>query len=188
MNAVDPFWTRVARRVLLTVGRGRIGPVDDTGNVQLLQVALSPLETQDALPRLAEFGFTSSPPDKADAVVVFMTGDRRNGVVVATGHQQSRMKNLERGESALYDLDGRYVYLSKNGIVVEAKNGNVTVNNADVVTVNCTTLQVNGNLSVDGKIDATEEITSTLSGTHTLTQHHHGGVQTGSGNTSVPSG
>ena len=40
--------------------------------------------------------------------------------------------------------------------------------------------------AINGAITATGEITSTLGGNHTLTQHVHGGVQAGASNTATP--
>lgn len=129
---------RVARRVLLSLARALVTTVNDSGGVQMMQVKLNALETRDNTPRVAEFGLTSNPPVNSDAFVVFLGGDRSNGVVLGTVHQPSRPKNLASGETMLYSQDGKYVYLTAGGgIVVEAKGQPVTVNDASNVTVNC---------------------------------------------------
>lgn len=131
---------RTARRVLMALARGLITTVNDAGGVQFMQVKLNALETGDNRQRMAEFGLTSNPPINSDAIVLFLGGDRSNGVVVATGHQPSRPKNLAPGETMLYSQDGKYVYLTASGgIVVEAKNQAVTVNDATLVTINAAT-------------------------------------------------
>jgi len=133
------------RRIVLLIGRGHITAVNDSGPVQKMQVKFSTLETHDNLPRLAEFGFSSNPPSGADAVVSFFGGDRSNGVVIATGHQQSRPVNLLPGESMLYSQDGKHVYLTADdGIVIDAQGQSVIVNNASTLTVNvATTITLN---------------------------------------------
>jgi phage baseplate assembly protein V len=131
---------RTARRVLLSLARALVTTVNDAGGVQMMQVKLNALETRDNTPRAAEFGFTSNPPIGSDAFVVFLGGDRSNGVVLGTVHQPSRPKNLAPGETMLYSQDGKYVYLTASGgIVVEAKNQAVTVNDATTVTINAAT-------------------------------------------------
>lgn len=143
----------------MMIGRGRVKFADDSGSVQIVQVQLGPLETNDCL-RLAEFGFTSNPPVGSDVAAVFIAGDRSNGIIIATGNQTLRLKNLLPGESALYDALGKYVYLTENGIEIEANGQPVTVNNASTVTVNAATevvlntpnLQVNGNITASGDI------------------------------------
>jgi phage baseplate assembly protein V len=131
---------RVARRVLLSLARALVTTVNDSGGVQMMQVKLNPLETRDNTPRVAEFGLTSNPPVNSDAFVVFLGGDRSNGVVLGTVHQPSRPKNLASGETMIYSQDGKQIYLTASGgIVVDAKNQAVTVNNATTVTINAAT-------------------------------------------------
>src|SRR5260363_84925 len=77
------------RRVMLVVGRGRLRTGWDDGPVERHQARLGALELRDHTPRLAEYGFASMPPVGSDAVVVFIGGDRSNGVIIATGHQAS---------------------------------------------------------------------------------------------------
>ena len=147
---------RVARRVLLSLARALVTTVNDAGGMQMMQVKLNALETRDNTPRMAEFGLTSNPPTtNSDAIVVFLGGDRSNGVVIATGHQPSRPKNLAPGETMLYSQDGKYVYMTASGgIVVEAKNQAVTVNDATTVTINAATKvrMVTPRLEVTGDI------------------------------------
>ncbi len=118
---------RVYRRVLNTVGRGRTTYVDDTQNVQFVQVKLGAEEVKDGLPRLAEYGFSSALPDNSDAVVLFIGGERSNGVVIATGNQTYRMRSLASGEVAISDDKGQSVYLTKAGIVIDGGANPITI-------------------------------------------------------------
>lgn len=127
---------RMYRRILLTVGRGKVGPVVDSGTVQTMQVTLGPLEVRDDTPRLAEFGFTSNPPNGSDAALLFVGGDRSNGVVLGTNHQPSRPKGLQPGETMLYSQDGKYVYMTASGGISVFANGQpVNVSGATIVTI-----------------------------------------------------
>jgi phage baseplate assembly protein V len=130
---------RLARRVLLLVGRGRVSaPVNDGGAVQMLQAQINPLETIDNLRRIAEFGFTSVPPEGSDVAIVFVGGDRSSGLVIGTNHQGSRPTGLNPGETMIFTQDGKQIYLTASGgIVVEAKGQPVVINDASNVTVNC---------------------------------------------------
>jgi phage baseplate assembly protein V len=128
---------RMMRRIQLMASWGRVTFSDDSKTAQLLQVKLNDTETRDGTPRIAEFGFTSRPPEGSDVLVVFLGGDRSKGVVVATGHQASRPINLLAGESMLYDLQGKSIHLTaSDGIVVKAQEAPLTVNNATTVAVN----------------------------------------------------
>jgi phage baseplate assembly protein V len=181
-STTDGQLSRIWRRVQLAVGRGRITFSNDAGNVQALQVRLGQLETRDGTPRLGEFGHASRPPVGADVVAVFAAGNRADGVVIATGHQASRPRGLAEGESQLYDLWGKSVYLTKDGgIVVEAKGTPVTVNNATVVTINASDsvvmntplLKVSGNIEAGG--DITDGVRSMAADRAIYDGHNHGG-------------
>ena len=196
MNDQHGILERVARRVLLSFARALVTTVNDAGGVQMMQVKLNALETRDNTPRPMEFGLTSNPPVNSDAFVVFLGGDRSNGVVLGTVHQPSRPKGLAPGETMLYSQDGKYVYLTASGgIVVEAKGQAVTVNDATKVTINAAT-EVDMNtplLKVSGDI-----IDNAGTNSHTMAQmrtifnsHTHPvvNVQTGGStiNTNAPS-
>ncbi len=160
------------QRLMMLVGRGRIKVVNDAGPVQLVQIKLGDKETRDNTPRLAEYGLASNPPVDSDGVALFNSGDRSKGVVIATGHQLSRMKDLQRGESALYDDLGQFVYLTRAGIVVNGAGRPVTINNAPTVTINAATSVVLNTplLTVNGDIVATGNI-SDQNGVKGVLQH-----------------
>lgn len=152
---------RLALRLQGVFGRGRIRTSTDDAGVQFVQLELGADEVRDGTPRLAEFGFTSSPPVGSDVLAVFIAGDRSKGVVVATGHQASRPRNLLSGESMVYSQDGKYIkFTASGGIVIEAQGQDVVVNNAANVTVHASTkvtidaplCEVTGDLKVDGTI------------------------------------
>jgi phage baseplate assembly protein V len=220
MEAIE----RLSRRIWMMIGRGKIMTGDDSGPVQLLQIKLGEDEIRDKTKRLAEFGFASMPPDGSDGIAIFPAGDRSAGVIIATGHQASRLTGLQPGESALYDAFGKYIKLTSAGIVVEANGQSVTVNNASTVDVTATTsvtitspsTKITGTLEVDGAVtmNSTASVAgmatvgglaatgvagpSTVNGNLTMTggdvtadgislkTHVHGGVTTGSGDTTGP--
>lgn len=175
------------QRLMLAIGRGRVTTNNDSGAVQKMQLRLGALETRDNLPRLAEFGLASNPPVGSDAVALFIGGDRSNGVVIATGHQQSRPIGLLPGETMLYSQDGKRIYITASGgIIVEANGQAVTVNNATTVIINASNKvrMVTPLLEVTGDI-----IDNAGSNTHNMSQmrsiynsHTHvvAGIQTGS--------
>lgn len=151
-------FAKLERRVLLTIGRGRITAADDSQAAQLLQVKLGDNEVRDQTPRVGEFGFASLPPLGSDVIVLFVAGDRSNGVVIGSASQQYRMKNLSPGEAAVYDQVGKYIWLTKDGMVIEAKDQDVTINNAKSMTVNGPTT-FNGDVTINGKLIVTGQAT-----------------------------
>jgi phage baseplate assembly protein V len=177
----------------LLVGVGRATLVDDSGGVQMLQLKLGALELRDRTPRLADFGFTSYPPAGSDAALLFVGGDRSNGVVIATGNQTYRLKGLASGDAAIYDSRGQSVWLTPQGIVVNGAGLPLTVNNTPTVTVNAAT-QINletpkvscsGDLDVAGNIvaqgDVSDHGNKTMAGMRTVFNgHDHTDAQGGS--------
>lgn len=147
------FWSLVR-----SLGRGRITRVDDSGPVQFVQLQLSQSETRDKTPRLVEYGFQSNPPDGTDAVGVFLAGDRTNGVVIACGSQQYRVRGLASGEVCISDNRQQSVYLSASGIVVNGGGHPVTITNTSEITADSPLMHCTGNIQCDGNIAAAGDI------------------------------
>lgn len=178
------FWSLVR-----SLGRGRLTRVDDSGPVQLVQLQLSQNETRDKTPRVAEYGFQSYPPDGADGIAVFLGGERTNGVVIACGHQQYRIRNLTHGEVCISDDKGQRVYLSSTGIVVNGGGHPVTITNAPEVTADTPLMRCTGNIECEGSIVAAGDITdnsgttaqsmATMRALYDVHDHEVPGVQRG---------
>lgn len=176
---------RIGRRIQAVIGRGRVTVSDDAGSAQLLQVRLGPLETRDRTPRLAEFGFSSRPPEGSDALLVFVGGDRSNGVIIATGHQDSRPRGLDVGETIVYDLFGRSIRFTKDGAISIQANGTpVVIDGATTVTIRATEkvrmetplLEVTGDIVAGGNVS--DSVRSMAADRIKYNQHTHGGGAT----------
>lgn len=134
---------RSARGTQLAFSHGRTTLVDDSqGPVMFFQVDQGPkggdgksLLTRDRTPRIGEFGFASHPPAGADVVMAHFRGDRSEGVVIGTNHPEHRLGNLAEGDAAIFDSRGAYVWLTPNGLVIEAKGLAVRIQDATTVTI-----------------------------------------------------
>lgn len=193
LDAISRLWMRLR----LVVGRGRVQTVQDAGHVQKLQVQLGADETIDGLPRLAEYGFQSSPPAGSDAIVLFLAGERSNGVVIACGNQQFRLRSLADGEVAISDDKGQSVYLSAAGIRINGGSQPMVITNTPHLTISTIELTIDGETTFNGGIKVAGPITQTTAdnvsflGTVSalnfnvpasglsLLNHRHGGVQGG---------
>ena len=140
------YLDRTARRVMSALARGLVKFVNDSGGIQRMQVRFSPLQTIDNLPRCAEYGFTSNPPEDSDAVVAFAGGDRSNGVVIATGNAKYRMTQLETGEVAIHDNIGQSVYLTGSGIVIDGGGNPMIIRNTPEITADTPILKCTGDI------------------------------------------
>jgi phage gp45-like len=138
---------RMARRIMMTVMRGKVRLVDDSGPVQKHQVDFGPigpdgsLGLRDNTLAPAWFGFASSPPEGADVVALFVGGDRANGLVIAHNHQATRLRGLNPGETALYDKWGNSVKLTQAGI---------EITHSAKITLTAPIVDVEGELQVGG--------------------------------------
>ncbi len=100
-------------------------------------------------------------------------------MIVATGNQEHRLRNLEVGEVALYDKNGTVIKLAANGdISIVAGSGNITIaaKSGDAL------VKITGNLQVTGEITRGQGTSDQV----TLGKHTHSGVQTGGGQTEMP--
>lgn len=107
---------RIFRRILNMVANGIINIVDDSGPIQKVQVTLNEDQTIDDMPHAIVYGLASRPLPGANAVMVFLGGDRGAGVVIATNDQRFRMKLEANGEVAIHDDQGQHVYIARDGI------------------------------------------------------------------------
>lgn len=158
MNAPISALERITRRLQLLVGRGRITFAKDEGPVQVHQVQVNDREIID-MPRIMEYGFSSMPKVGCQAVVIFVGGERSNGVILGTNDERARLAGLQPGEVALYDDQGQSVWIKRGGIVIECAGKPLTIND-------CPSIKHDG-VEI-GKL------------------HVHGGVQSGGSKTSVP--
>lgn len=187
---------RLYRRIVHALSRGRITLVDDTQGVQFVQVKFKADDIRDKVPRVADYGFTSNPPAGSDAIVVFLAGERANGVVVGTNDQRSRLKGLLPGEVALFDNLGRVVKLGRSGIQVLGHTSPVqVVTSADVSVAidSAHTIRLVGHTAITGDVAITGAVSITgslrVNGIDVGDTHTHaidpGAVGTG-GETGVP--
>lgn len=116
MSSIAKVWQRVWN----SIAGATITSSNDAGPVLRCQVKIGYLEINDNVPIPQQFGFASVPPNGSDAAVLFVGGDRSNGVGVATNHQPTRFKGKLPGEAVVFNAFGMSVLLSQAGIVINA--------------------------------------------------------------------
>jgi phage gp45-like len=162
------------------IGIGQATVVDDSGDLQLLQVTERAAgkgfadRVTDRVMRLTEFGFSSAPPIGAEVMVIRRGADRAQPMVIATSHRPSRRKNLQPGEVIIYNADGSYVWIKNSGIVIDGGGQPITVQNGDLHVVGDVVSRSSGTpVSLNGLRDAYD-------------LHKHTGVSTGTGLSGLP--
>jgi phage gp45-like len=169
-SAVRPVRNRIATFAV----RALVKLVDDTTLLQLLQLDAGDEEEEDLhdeVPRFQQYGYTSVPQldnGSAEAIVVFLGGDRSNPIVLAVDDQAYRLAGLQPGEVALYtdedepdadpEVDRHYILL---------KRGRITVLKADEIHLG----KDDQGVVIDQKLKdyINDQIVAKLSGhTHTI--------------------
>lgn len=136
INEVKKYIDRALKQVRPAF-RGVTSLLNTAGQVSVAQIKGLASEVLNNVPVFQQFGFTSALPDNSDVIVLPLLGRSGLSVIIASENGKFRLKGLVKGETAIYDAQGKYILLKKDGgIIVEAKNQAVTVNNATIVTIN----------------------------------------------------
>lgn len=114
--------------------RGVLNTVKSGGDIQKVQISALADETLQDVELMQQFGLTSVPPEQTEAVIIPIGGRTTHGIVIATENGAFRVKNLNKGEVAIYDQSGSTVIL-KNGRVIEI--------DCDTLNIRCQTYNVN---------------------------------------------
>ena len=176
MDALNRLLTNIKSRVLLMVGRGVLKAVADDAAVQVCQAALLDGELKSGIERAQNYGLTSVPPVGSVATLLFVGGDRSNGIVISAESRKFRLKGLQAGEVALYTDEGDEIRL-KRGHEIAVKTSKFVINAAEIdlngaVKV-AQTLEVAGNIMGKGEVaDKTGNLTAIRS---TYNGHTHTG-------------
>jgi len=148
IDAINKLMDPIRRRIMLTIGRAVLTAINDKAPVQLVQATLLDDETRDGIERFQEYGFTSVPHPKCQAVSVFIGGERGHGVVIATNDSRYRVKGLEGGEVCIYTDEGDKITL-RRGNVIEVETGELIVNASSSVELNAQTATINASQSAE---------------------------------------
>lgn len=89
------------------VARSIVALVNDAENLQNIQVTVLSGEVQTDVERFQNFGFTAHPVAGAEALVVYIGGDRDHGTAVAVDDPNFRPTDVPAGGSAQYDITKR---------------------------------------------------------------------------------
>jgi phage baseplate assembly protein V len=166
----------IKNRVMMAIARGVVKGISDDGKRQTVQVELLKDELRDSVERMQNYGLTSHPHPGGDAAVVFLAGNREQGIVLAFENRQFRVVGLQQGEVCLYDDLGNRVSLLRDMVKIEAVQHleaiAPTIKIVGAVTIDGS-LVVNGPSTLTGNIATTGTITN--NGKNIGSTHRHGG-------------
>ena len=171
MNSIRAFQrllTPILARIRRVVMGSVIKIVDDSGDLQKMQVETIGRSVYDNIENFGVFGVASNPPAGLDAIIV-----ERNGkyISIAIGDRKYRIKNLASGDTAIYDTRGQTVILNSNGINLTDKNGNNIIMGGSGINLNGVIITQDGTMTTPSTITAGGDITSGSG--KTLDTHRH---------------
>lgn len=151
VDTVNAIIAPLRRKADLMIARAVIRSTKYDQGLQYAQLDLLADETKDAVQHMQEYGFASAPDADADAIAVFVGGERMHGVVIATDDSRHRPE-VEPGEAAVYTKFGDIIKLTKDGEILITSTNKVIVTAPDI--------EIEGDLAVNGNIDSTGDITA----------------------------
>lgn len=134
--------------------RGMVSGVDDSAQVQTLQISGRSASSKAFIEHMQAYGLSVHPKRGAEHVSLFMQGSTSHGVTIMVADRRYRLKGLAEGEVALYDDQGQKVHLTRTGIVIDGAGKDITIQNTPHVTMTTDKLTVAGDLEVVGNITA----------------------------------
>jgi phage baseplate assembly protein V len=209
IDSLNRVLAPIRRRIDNMVARAVVRSSIDSTKLRELQIEILRGELRDRVEHFQEYGFTSRPLDGAEVVGLFVGGSRDHPLIIASEDRRYRIKNLEKGEVALYTDEGDYIHFKRGGNIEVLAGTKVKVTAPDVEIIASTkvtitsplvtmsgNLEVSGNVAVDGNVQADGTIVSSTSvadpnGTmqemrSTYNTHTHPENGTGGGTTSAP--
>ncbi len=93
--------------------------VNSGTKMQTLQLSLLHNEVKQGVEHFESYGFTSHPLPGAEAITLFLNGDRSHGVTVVVADRRYRLQGLIAGEMAIHDDQGQKVHLLRDKVLIE---------------------------------------------------------------------
>jgi phage baseplate assembly protein V len=114
--------TKLKHKIFLSVGRGIVSAINNSGKTQRCQLQALANEILAGVDRYQEYGLETFPKTDAEFLAVFPGGNRDQGVIVCVHDRRYRPTNLASGEVMVYTLEnvgGDHRIHLKSGKAVE---------------------------------------------------------------------
>lgn len=131
--ALGRFLAPIVNRIRMMVARGVIRTIGDGTKMQVVQISLLADEVKDGVEHFQPYGHTAHPHPGAEAIALFLGGNRDHGVVVVVDDRRHRLKNLNVGDVAIYSSGGNYAILRhESGDIEVYAPGNIKMNGKNI--------------------------------------------------------
>lgn len=134
----------IARRIRMMVARAVVRGMDESGGLRRLNISILADEVKDGVEHFEAYGISSRPLPDAEALVVFLGGNRDHAVALSVTDRRYRPKDLEPGEVVIFDDQEQEIRIKRDGIFI-------TTTRPDGVNITTTkaTVTATGDVSVD---------------------------------------
>lgn len=114
----------IKNKIFLMIGRGILEAVNNSEGTQKIQVTGVDGETITDIERLQNYGFAShpKPSSTSEAVIVFINGNRDQGIALAV-QDRALIPSLIEGEVCLFHLNGKGIIKLKDGTLEISGDG-----------------------------------------------------------------
>jgi len=152
LDDMKRFIAPLQRRVMLAIGRGTLGPVNDADGLQRSQVTLLAGEVRDNVERVQQYGISAVPLPGAAVLVVCVGGNRDHPVMIAVDDPRHRPTGLQPGDVCIYSYQSGHRILLKADRKIEIEGDEITIKGDTKITLEAPLVQVTGALDVNGDI------------------------------------
>jgi phage baseplate assembly protein V len=152
LDDMKRFIAPLQRRVMLAIGRGTLGPVDDAGGLQRSQVKLLAGEVRDNVERIQPYGFSAVPLPGADVLVVCVGGNRDHPVIIGADDRRHRPTGMQPGDVCIYSNQTGHKITLKADRTIEIEGDEITIKADTKITLEAPLVEVTGALDVMGDI------------------------------------
>lgn len=104
MNALNRYLSPIRAKITSIASRATLHRVNDTLDIQLVQVSVHADEVYDNVEHPQEYGLASNCPVDGSGIVTLCPGGNREQILsIMATNPSMRVKNLEPGETALFN-------------------------------------------------------------------------------------
>ena len=121
----------IKNKIFLLIGRAILKAINNSEGTQKIQVVGLSGETITDIERMQEYGFESYPVAESEAVVLYINGNRDQGLAICVHDRSNRPDDLAEGESQMYSKNGNKITMKADGSIEIESNGALILKSGD---------------------------------------------------------
>lgn len=113
----------IKRRIFLLIGRAVLTAIKASEKTQTIQVTSLDGETISDVEHMQPFGLEAYPNSDTEAIILFINGNRDQGIAITVSDRDKRPKDLQQGDTCLYDSRGQECRLGADKVHLKDSRG-----------------------------------------------------------------